>query len=92
MKNNGIELDENYPYTENVGECKYYPSAIAEKIQSYVYVTGDENYLKSVLAAVGPLPVGIQGSLDSLYYFSKGIYDDKDCVGIIDHAVCLVGE
>ena len=55
-------------------------------------MNGDENHLKSVLAAVGPLPVGMRGSLDSFYYYSSGIYDDPNCDGNLDHAVCIVGE
>lgn len=64
---------------------------LAERVSSYTYVSGDENYLKSVLAAVGPLPVGMKASVETFYYYSSGIYDDVLCTPIIDHAVVLVG-
>ncbi|CAG9812314.1 unnamed protein product [Chironomus riparius] len=92
LANQGIANQTVYPYAGNVNTCAYNSSILAEKILAYTYVSGDENYLKSVLAAVGPIPVGMKGSLDSFYYYSSGIYDDPNCGGFIDHAVCLVGK
>ncbi|XP_070509121.1 cathepsin L-like peptidase [Chironomus tepperi] len=91
ISNPGIANKTAYPYTGNNDTCAYNSSILEQKVLSYSYVTGDENYLKSVLAAVGPLPVGVRGSLDSLFYYASGIYDDPSCVGPVDHAVCLVG-
>jgi len=90
--NPGIANQTSYPYAGNVNTCTYNSSMLAQKILSYTYVSGDENYLKSVLAAIGPIPVGMKGSLDSFYYYSSGIYDDPNCTGLIDHAVCIVGK
>lgn len=92
FSNPGIANLTSYPYAGNVNTCTYNSSILAQKILSYTYVSGDENYLKSVLAAVGPIPVGMKGSLDSFYYYSSGIYDDPTCTGLIDHAVCIVGK
>lgn len=88
----GIANDTAYPYTGNIQGCQYDESLFSAKISSYEFVNGDETYLKSVLAAVGPLPVGMRGSLNSFYYYSKGIYDDSACNEELDHAVCIVGK
>jgi len=88
----GIANDTAYPYTGNIQSCQYDESLFSAKISSYEFVNGDEEYLKSVLAAVGPLPVGIRGSLNSFYYYSSGIYDDSACDEKLDHAACVVGK
>lgn len=59
--------------------------------KAYYFITGNEAYLKSALAAIGPLAVGIRGDLDSFLYYSSGIYDDLLCDATINHAMCLVG-
>ena len=60
--------------------------------KAYYYITGNEAYLKSALAAIGPLAVGIRGDLDSFLYYSSGIYDDLLCDATLNHAMCLVGK
>jgi hypothetical protein len=92
MKNQGIANETLYPYVGANQICNYTSSMNSASIKAYYFVTGNETYLKSALAAIGPLAVGIRGDLDSYLYYNSGIYDDAQCDTTINHAMCLVGE
>lgn len=50
--------------------------------------------LSTALASVGPISVGINAGPVSFYYYSSGVYDDRECLGNakdLDHIVLLVG-
>lgn len=48
--------------------------------------------MKKALAEVGPMVVGVKADTHTFYGYSEGIYDDLECYGGVNHAVCLVGE
>ncbi|CAG9810755.1 unnamed protein product [Chironomus riparius] len=91
VRNPGVANETFYPYAGASQTCGYNPSMYSGTAKGYFYITGSENYLKSALAAIGPLAVGVRGDLDSFLYYGSGIYDDLMCSAIINHAMCLVG-
>jgi hypothetical protein len=36
--------------------------------------------------------VGVKADLYTFFGYSEGVYDDSQCYGAVNHAVCLVGE
>jgi len=50
-----------------------------------------EDALKAAVATVGPIAIGIHGTLDTLKFYSDGVYDDPACRAQINHAVLVVG-
>lgn len=53
---------------------------------------GNEELLKKAVAEIGPIAVGIRGDLDTFYNYNDGIFDDQNCYGDVNHAVCIVGK
>lgn len=92
-QNRGIDSEESYPYVGQDQSCQYNPKGKAAKCRKYVNITeGSEKDLKHAVAKVGPVSVGIDASLSSFQFYTKGVYYDKDCnIQNIDHAVLAVG-
>ena len=95
IKEHGIELDSDYPYTGTKGACKADPSKYIDMI-----ITGykklnspaDEEEMKEFLYETAPLIVGLNGT--PLQTYSGGIIDktSSECPSSgINHVAILVG-
>ncbi|KAL7012427.1 hypothetical protein ACKWTF_014845 [Chironomus riparius] len=88
---NGVDSLDSYSYEDGEGTCRYKSKNSIANVSGYHRIKGDEEYLKQALAEVGPLVVGVKSDLYTFYGYSEGIYDDEECYGGVNHAVCLVG-
>lgn len=94
LSNRGIEIAQTYPYQGNdTFKCRYNASNSVGSPTTYVFVNpGNETLLKNVVAEIGPVAVGIDGSRESFFSYSAGVYYDPLCSNVsINHAVLLVG-
>ncbi|XP_069505840.1 cathepsin K [Ambystoma mexicanum] len=91
--NKGIDSEDTYPYIGQDDDCRYSLPGKAAKCKGFKEIpVGNEKALKKAVARVGPVSVGIDASLSSFQFYSKGVYYDPECNGTnIDHAVLAVG-
>lgn len=72
IKEEGIYLEEDYPYQGKNKPCVANQSSPFLKISSYVHVLkNDENYLQKAVATVGPISVGIDAT-DEFQFYESG--------------------
>lgn len=90
IDNNGICSEQGYPYHADQNQCNTSCHQVV-KISSYKNVT--QNNETSLMRAVAqqPVSVAIQANLPSFQFYSKGIYNDSQCSGELDHGVLVVG-
>ncbi|XP_070822589.1 cathepsin K [Chaetodon trifascialis] len=93
QENGGIDSEEAYPYIGEDEECRYNSSGMAAQCKGYKEVpVGNEHALAVALFKVGPVSVGIDATLSSFQFYSKGVYYDPNCnKDDINHAVLAVG-
>ncbi|XP_064488080.1 procathepsin L-like [Ornithodoros turicata] len=93
QENGGIDTEESYPYTSVTGSCKYDPSHVgATDVGFHDVESGSEDALKSAVATVGPVSVGIDASHASFQFYSGGVYNEPGCsTENLDHGVLVVG-
>ncbi|XP_031334268.1 cathepsin L1-like [Photinus pyralis] len=95
VKDNGINSDEVYPYTEKEGECKFRTDESVTRVRDYVVLDeGDEKGLQEAVATKGPVVAGMDASAESFQFYGSGIYYEPKCGNSIDrlnHAVLIVG-
>lgn len=91
--NGGIDTEKSYPYEGQDATCRYKPTNKGGYDHGFMDVKeGDEEMLKTAVATVGPISVGIDASHESLQFYSEGIYHEEKCSPTeIDHAVLVVG-
>ncbi|KAG9471118.1 cathepsin K-like [Eleutherodactylus coqui] len=91
--NKGIDSEAAYPYIGEDQSCNYSTAGKAAKCKSYKEVQqGSEKELKKAVGTVGPVSVGIDASLSTFQFYSKGVYYDENCnTEDINHAVLAVG-
>jgi len=90
IDNNGICLETGYPYQGSQGVCKETCDNII-RISNYSDIPpNNETYLKHAVSQQ-PISIAIQANLPSFQFYSRGIYNDSDCGGDLDHGVLLVG-
>ncbi|XP_060112453.1 cathepsin K [Heteronotia binoei] len=92
-ENRGIDSDDSYPYIGQDERCMYNPTGKAAKCRGFREIPeGNEKALKRALARIGPIAVGIDASLQSFQFYSRGVYYDENCNSEnINHAVLAVG-
>ncbi|KAJ7307230.1 hypothetical protein JRQ81_009224 [Phrynocephalus forsythii] len=92
-ENRGIDSDDSYPYIGQDESCMYNPTGKAAKCRGYREIPeGNERALKRAVARIGPVSVGIDASLSSFQFYSRGVYYDENCdAENINHAVLAVG-
>jgi len=71
--------------------CNYKRANTGATCTGHVQLPRTEDALKVAIAEVGPIAVGIHGTLDTLKFYSSGVYDDPRCSSAINHAVLVVG-
>lgn len=96
--NNGIELENDYPYSGIKGTCKKNPSLYIDMkvvgVNSICSFSSpcDEDDMKDLLYTIGPLSIGVNAN--PLQYYTSGIIDlpDSQCSPSgINHLALLVG-
>ncbi|XP_066193922.1 cathepsin K [Sylvia atricapilla] len=92
-QNRGIDSEDSYPYIGQDESCMYSPTGKAAKCRGYREIPeGNEKALKRAVARIGPISVGIDASLPSFQFYSRGVYYDENCnAENINHAVLAVG-
>lgn len=89
IKNNGINLLKDYPYTATAGKCKFNSKTAVSGFRSWHYVTVKaEDDLRQYLYENGPVSVGVHA--DEWFYYTGGIFESS-CKTENDHAVLLTG-
>ncbi|XP_044065451.1 cathepsin K isoform X2 [Siniperca chuatsi] len=93
QENGGIDSEVAYPYIGEDQPCRYNSSGMAAQCKGYKEVpVGNEHALAVALFKVGPVSVGIDATLSSFQFYSKGVYYDRNCnKDDINHAVLAVG-
>ena len=93
IKNRGINAASAYPMEDAQFRCRYNSTISKARVKTYVVVPpGNETLLRDVVAAVGPVAIGMHGSLNTFYSYSNGVYYDPNCSSTkLDHAVVLIG-
>ncbi|XP_054662344.1 cathepsin K isoform X2 [Grus americana] len=92
-QNRGIDSEDAYPYVGQDESCMYNPRGKAAKCRGYREIPeGNEKALKRAVARIGPVSVGIDASLPSFQFYSRGVYYDESCnAENINHAMLAVG-
>jgi len=94
LDNGGIELEKDYEYTAEDGNCNFDESKVAATITGYVPIKeGSEADLQDAVANKGPVAVAVEVQMGFEFY-SGGIYDGSDCSGTpeaLNHGVLAVG-
>lgn len=93
VDNGGIDSEEAYPYIGEDQPCRYNSTGMAAQCKSYKEVPeGNEHALAIALFKHGPVSVGIDATLSSFQFYTKGVYYDRNCnKEDINHAVLAVG-
>lgn len=93
VKNHGgIETEQEYPYMEKPGTCKYNKAKLIAPVQSAIDIPmGDEKKLQEAIATVGPVSVAFHSTV-SFQFYSSGIFYEKNCDPLaLNHAMTAVG-
>ncbi|XP_049901976.1 cathepsin K [Epinephelus moara] len=93
VDNGGIDSEEAYPYIGEDQPCRYNSTGMAAQCKGYKEVPeGNEHALAIALFKHGPVSVGIDATLSSFQFYTKGVYYDSNCnKEDINHAVLAVG-
>ncbi|XP_075226652.1 cathepsin L-like peptidase [Lycorma delicatula] len=93
VDNNGIDTEESYPYEARDGPCRFNSDTVGATITSYYNLPqGDEETLKQVVAAIGPVSVAIDAGLQSFQSYGSGVYYDPECSSqSLNHGVLVIG-
>jgi len=88
----GIDTEKSYPYKSQDNPCIFNKSNVAATFSAYKDVKGGETGLKTAVATVGPIAVGIDASSAQFQFYKTGVYYDSTCSStILDHGVLVVG-
>ncbi|KAI4893324.1 hypothetical protein NFI96_026852, partial [Prochilodus magdalenae] len=93
MFDKGLEAEITYPYVAQQGRCQYKPqNAVATCREYYLNYFGGEDYLKDLVATIGPIAVAIDATKKSFQHYKSGVYDEPNCSSEqLSHAVLVVG-
>lgn len=89
IKNGGITLEANYPYTAQDGTCK---TSVSKDVQISTYKDvkkGDEGDLMSAVQK-GPVSIAIEADQQGFQFYKGGVFKGE-CGKRLDHGVLLVG-
>ncbi|KAJ8921570.1 hypothetical protein NQ315_010475 [Exocentrus adspersus] len=90
IKANGIEREDDYPYEEKNGWCRYSDGSIVTRISGYVIVPQDENSVKDAVASVGPIAAGIDAG--HFQNYAGGVFETSECSSTeLNHGVLIAG-
>jgi len=87
---NGLEGEDDYPYTAQDGKCQYEKDKATKINTGYTFVkASDVTALKTALVK-GPVSVAIEADEEVFQSYSSGVIK-SDCGSSLDHAVLVVG-
>ena len=92
LQSDGLMKEDDYPFKNKAGECKYDENKSLTKIKQFSFVPKDEEEMKKALYKYGPLAGAINGIM--IAFYEKGIYDpiiDEICPKSVNHAILIVG-
>lgn len=97
----GVNTDQQYPYEESKGKCRFDDKHIAAKVLNFTYAVPpcndscthqDEEALRAQLATLGPLSICVQATQAWQDYHSGTLYGSCGSdFADLNHAVQLVG-
>lgn len=95
----GLETESDYPYLSERGKdnfnCKFENSkAFVTTMylgESVMVQEGNEEALKEVVAAYGPVAAGMDATDVSFSEYQSGVYYNPECSKNVNHAVLIVG-
>jgi KDEL-tailed cysteine endopeptidase len=87
---NGLELESDYPYTAQDGNCKYNKNKATQVAGGYAFVTANSTDSLKAALVNGPVSVAIEADQDVFQFYSKGVIS-TGCGAQLDHAVLAVG-
>ena len=88
---NGLCLNQSYPYNATVGFCKNQTCTKKVFIDKYHAVMPNNEKQLEKAVANQPVSVAIQANTRSFQLYKKGIYTDPMCGTQLDHGVVVVG-
>jgi C1A family cysteine protease len=88
----GLMPYSDYPYAGVQGECKFVPSEVVAKIDTWVWITedDDESAMLEFVADYGPPSICVDAT-EWQYYTGGIITPQSDCGQTLDHCVQLTG-
>jgi C1A family cysteine protease len=87
---NGLELESDYPYTAEDGQCKFDKSKSDKVNSGYVFVaTQSADALKAAIVKQ-PVSIAIEADQRVFQFYSNGVIK-KSCGANLDHGVLAVG-
>jgi len=92
LQDNGLMKEEDYPYINGEGECKYNANKTVIKVTEYSFIPKNEEEMKKALYKYGPLAGAINGI--AVTFYKKGIFEPwfaNMCPNTISHAVVIMG-
>ena len=91
MAKNGLETEEDYPYTAQDGTCNYDKSKALTVAGGYKYVTPNSTAHLKAAVVDGPVSVLIEADQDVFRYYSSGVLKKGCNAAYIDFSVLVVG-
>jgi len=95
IKNNGINLEEDYPYeATHHHNCNFDENNRVLTMTDYIEYPNDEEALTNHIAEEGPVSVSMDASHKSFQHYSSGVYQEPHCGNgerDLDHAILGVG-
>uniref|UniRef100_A0A146M8L0 Cathepsin L n=1 Tax=Lygus hesperus TaxID=30085 RepID=A0A146M8L0_LYGHE len=92
IRDNGVNTAISYPYEAKDGICRHDPTT-AVRLNGYRKIEeGNETQLMEAVATVGPVAAGMDASLRSFQFYSRGVYYDPLCSSTnLNHGVLVMG-
>lgn len=95
VRENGLVKEAFYPYKSKQEECfsNQQQGQARFKVRGNGKVPfGNEKYMKTLIAKVGPMAVAVDASHWGFLHYKSGIYDDPSCSSRgVTHAVMVLG-
>jgi len=87
---NGIELEDDYPYTARDGNCEFEQSKAVKVTSGYQFVTANSSDSLKAALVNNPVSVLIEADQSIFQLYSQGVIK-TGCGAELDHAVLAVG-
>jgi len=86
---NGLCLNNSYPYIGEEGICKECDSVV--NINNYTDIKPNNEHILKKTVSLQPVSVAIQANKRSFQFYKSGVYSDLECGTQLDHGVLVVG-